>query len=300
MKRKIYLTLIGGLGNQLYQYACAFNLANHLKAKLIIDDISGFYFDKKFQRNNVLPKNLSYKKANILEVILLFFLRIFKKVLCKKKLFLSTKNFAFIDETNQKRYINNFFNITQNKKVIYLIGFFQSEKYFINTKKLIFNKILQNNIKSKKLNLLKKRINKRSLMIGIRKFEEAPKFDRKKFGGIESFNFYKNNFKILKKKIRISESFIFSTLQNKIIYNKLKIKNTLIINRENNFNGSDVDYLILFSSFKNFLISNSSFYYWGALLSEHKSKKINIICSNKFTNLDTNLKRWNKDLSIME
>jgi hypothetical protein len=131
-------------------------------------------------------------------------------------------------------------------------------------------------------------------MIGIRKFEEAPKFDRKKFGGIENFNFYKKNFKIFKKKIRTNKGFIFSTLENKIIYNKLKMKNILIINRENNFNGSDIDYLILFSLFKNFLISNSSFYYWGALLSEHKSKKINIICSNKFTNFDTKLKKWNK------
>ena len=39
-------------------------------------------------------------------------------------------------------------------------------------------------------------------MVGIRKFEEAPKFDRKKFGGVEGFNFYKKNFEIFKKKIQ--------------------------------------------------------------------------------------------------
>jgi len=294
MKSKIYITLIGGLGNQLFQYACAFNLAKNLKAKLIIDDIGGFFFDKKFQRSNSLPKNLLYKKANILEVSLLFFFRIIKKIFFKNNFFLSTDNFAFIDETHQKKYINNFSKITQNKKIIYLIGFFQSEKYFINTKKLILKKILQNKIKSKNLSFLKQRINKRSLMIGIRKFEEAPKFDRKQFGGVEGFNFYKKNFEILKKKFKINQSFIFSTLENKIINNKLKIKNKLIINRENNFNGSDLDFLILFSSFKNFLISNSTFYYWGVLLSEHKSRKINVICSNKFTNLNTKSKRWKK------
>ena len=102
------------------------------------------------------------------------------------------------------------------------------------------------------------------------------------------------NFEIFKKKFKIKKSFIFSTLESKIINNKLKIKNKLIINRENNFDGSDLDFLILFSSFKNFLISNSTFYYWGILLSEHKSKKINVICSNKFSNLDTKLIRWKK------
>jgi len=294
MKRKIYITLIGGLGNQLFQYACAFNLANNLKAKLIIDDRSGFFFDKKFQRNNSLPKNLLYKKANILEVSLLIFLRIIKKILFKKKFFLSTNKFAFIDEIYQKKYIHNFSKITQNKEIIYLIGFFQSEKYFINSKKIILKKILQNKIKSKNLSFLKQRINKKSLMIGIRKFEEAPKFDRKKFGGVEGFNFYVKNFEILKKKFKINKSFIFSTLEHRIINNKLKIKNKLIINRENNFNGSDLDFLILFSSFKNFLISNSTFYYWGVLLSEHKFRKVNVICSNKFSNLDTKSNRWKK------
>ena len=294
MKRKIYITLIGGLGNQLFQYACAYNLAQNLKAKLIVDDRGGFYFDKKFQRNNSLPKNLSYEKANLFEVGLLFILKILKKILFNKKIFLSFYNFAFIDETKEKKYIGNFFDITKNKKVIYLIGFFQSEKYFLHTKKLILKKIIQNKIKSKKLNQLKRTINKRSLMIGIRKFEEAPKFDRKKFGGIENFNFYNKNFKILRKKFKIKDCFVFSTLKNQIIFNKLKIKNITIVNRENSFAGSDLDYLIFFSLFKNFLISNSSFYYWGALVSEYKFKKINIIYSKKFINVDTTLKRWGK------
>ena len=219
---------------------------------MIIDDRSGFFFDKKFKRYNSLPKNLLYKKASILEVGLLFLLRIIKKIFFNKNLLLSTNKFAFIDEAHQKRYINNFLKITQNKEIIYLIGFFQSEKYFINTKEIILKKILRNKIKSKYLIFLKKKIDKKSLMVGIRKFEEAPKFDRKKFGGVEDFNFYKKNFEIFKKKFKINKCFIFSTLKSKIINNKLKIKNKLIINRENNFDGSDLDLLILFSSFKNF------------------------------------------------
>ena len=199
MKRKIYITLIGGLGNQLFQYACAFNLANNLNAKLIIDDRGGFYFDKKFQRNNSLPKNLSYKRASIFEVSLLFVLRILKKTLFNKKKFLSLNNFAFIDETQEKKYISNFYDITKNKKIIYLIGFFQSEKYFLNTKKLILKKIIQNKIKSKKLNQLKKTINKRSLMIGIRMYEEAPQSLKKSYGGLEGFDFYNKSISIYKK-----------------------------------------------------------------------------------------------------
>ena len=32
-------------------------------------------------------------------------------------------------------------------------------------------------------------------MIGIRKFEEAPKIEKKNFGGIENLNFYKKTIK---------------------------------------------------------------------------------------------------------
>ena len=42
MKRKIYIKLIGGLGNQLFQYSCAKNLSIELNGDLIIDDKSGF------------------------------------------------------------------------------------------------------------------------------------------------------------------------------------------------------------------------------------------------------------------
>ena len=60
MKRKIYITLIGGLGNQLFQYACAFNLAKNLKAKLIIDDKGGFFFKEviRYQKIYYIKKQI--------------------------------------------------------------------------------------------------------------------------------------------------------------------------------------------------------------------------------------------------
>lgn len=292
MKRKIYITLFGGLGNQLFQYACAYNLATQLNAELIIDDKGGFFFDKYFKRNISLPKNLNFKKANIVEIIMLFIFRVLKKIIFKKKLFITKNKFIIIDETKEKKYINNFTSITKNKKFIYLIGFFQSEKYFLQSKNLILKKILKNKINSKKLSTLVKKINIKSLMIGIRVFEEAPDKIKKKFGGIESFNFYKKNIIKMKKKHGTKFNFIFSTAPNRLIKKNLNMKKTTIVNKENNFYARDIDNLILISNFKNLIISNSTFYYWGALLSEFKNKKINIICSKKFTNSDTVSKKW--------
>ena len=49
MKRKIFIRLIGGIGNQLFQYACAKNLAIELNASLFIDDKTGFFFDRSLR-----------------------------------------------------------------------------------------------------------------------------------------------------------------------------------------------------------------------------------------------------------
>ena len=80
-----------------------------------------------------------------------------------------------------------------------MVGFFQSEKYFLENKELIVKNILKNtNIKIRKL---EKEIDNKSILIGLRLYEEAPKNIKKKFGGIENIIFYKNSIKKFKKQI---------------------------------------------------------------------------------------------------
>ena len=96
----------------------------------------------------------------------------------------------------------------------------------------------------------------------------------------------------MKKKYGTKFNYIFSTAPNQLIKKNLNMEKTTVVNKENNFYARDIDNLILISNFKNLIISNSTFYYWGALLSEFKNKKVNIICSKKFTNSDTVTKKW--------
>jgi len=141
MRKKIYLYLTGGLGNQLFQYSCAKNLAINLNADLIIEDRLGFINDGIFKRKIELPKNLYYKKISTKERIIFLFLLFIKKIFYRKKIYINYKNSIIIDETNEKKFIKNFFYITNSCKKIYLVGFFQSEKYFIDNKDIIINKI---------------------------------------------------------------------------------------------------------------------------------------------------------------
>ena len=292
MKKKIYLYLTGGLGNQLFQYACAKNLATNKKADLIIEDKIGFLKDFIFKRKLNLPKNLTYKKIKFTERLIFIALLFIKKIFYKNKLYIKYKKTIIIDETKELGFIKNFFIITNDCTKIYLIGFFQSEKYFPTHKNMIIDKILKNKIKNKKLYTLSKLINYKSLMIGMRFFEEVPNKNKGDFGGIEKIQFFIRSISEINNNFKVKKSYVFTMpYNNTLITQKFKNINHEIINKRNRYTDNNLDNILLISKFKNLIISNSSFYWWGAYLAK-KKKKIKIIASKKFKNKDSLPNSW--------
>ena len=54
----------------------------------------------------------------------------------------------------------------------------------------------------------------------------------------------------------------------------------------------DFENLWLLSNFKNLIISNSTYYWWGAYFSKQRFLRNTVISSTKFPNKHTNLDEW--------
>lgn len=292
-KKKIYLFLSGGLGNQLFQYAYARNISIKNKADLIVDTYSGFIFDFKYFRRFSL--NIKIKKE------IIFFFSVFRIL---KQFFFPVKlinNFFSISIINEFPFFKSFSKKILNLKInktIYLFGLFQSDKYFLENQKKIMPELMP--VKPKFINFLTKQeeiVKDNSVIVGFRFFEEASDSSIRIAGGITSIDFYIESIKLILNKIKNPKFYLFSqNLENL----KINLRNIIILNKyfcsfvtpQQGFKDENAN-LWLMSYSKNFIIPNSTFYWWGAYFSRYRFKKNNVICANNFPNKHIYLNDWN-------
>ena len=131
----VIVRLIGGLGNQLFQYAAARNLAIYHDTELKLDNT---LFDTyKLHKYSLDKFNIQNRFASVDEIENVTRISIAKKII--------RKIFPFIEKTNKLKYpvfrednIGPFNpSILDTPKNVYLEGYWQSEKYFLNTQDII-------------------------------------------------------------------------------------------------------------------------------------------------------------------
>jgi len=274
----VILGLMGGLGNQLFQYAAARALSLKLNSHLVID-LSWFLGDygrKCSLESFILPALYSnqYKMA-------LFgfgrFSRRFLKELLRKRLG------ASIYEEPHFHYDGNFKNI---KGSVYLRGYFQSPKYFSG-----FEDQLRADLKfpsdyPEKLKPILQRIDETdAIAIHIRRGDYLANKKNIDIYHSQSNQYYFEAVSMLSKSLKNPYCFIFSDDHSWVKANlSFDIPYEIV-----DVNSPDEPFwdLMLMSRCKHFAIANSSFSWWAAWLSDNSQKMV--IAPKKWFKFDENI-----------
>jgi hypothetical protein len=265
----IIVKLMGGMGNQMFQYAFARSIS--LKTN------TEFKIDLSFLKRRDLGENFTYRDFdldifNIPENII-------KEIQTDNLQSVSEKMFSYSQET-----VNT---IEQNiGNDLYLDGYWQSYKYFEEfedyiKKDFTFKNLVENNKDTNVKNMFNDIIKSNSVMVNIRRSD----YLNNNFHGVMGSDYINESSKIIESKIDNPKYFVFSD-DIEWCKENIKLNNMVIVDHK--YKGDRFDlYLQLMKSCKHFIIPNSTFAWWAAWLSDNKNK---IVISPKswFTDFNIN------------
>lgn len=259
--------ITSGLGNQLFQYALARNLALRNNTSLYID-LSYYQQDyatdtpRRFKLNHF---NTDYKVLNTSPYL---YVSKSTKLLPNRTLkplfdFVKEKQFHFDSDV-----------LKSNASFITLDGFWQSERYFHDSADVIRNELTFKRESGKSFVAYKQEIEQADMPISVHirrgDYVSHPEFS-KTFGFV-GLDYYKAALSLLLERFPTAKLFIFSDDPKWVKHNlPLALPHTLVTNTGSD---ADLDDLQLMSLCKHHIIANSSFSWWGAWLNPSRNKVV--------------------------
>lgn len=257
----IITKLIGGLGNQMFQYAAGRSLAHANNTQLKLD-ISGYNNQKGITPRSYMLDifNIQSNYANKTEIYKFrgnnILLRIFKM-----NPYIMEKQFYF----DPKIHI-----VKDNS---YLDGYWHSEKYFKNIEQIIRQEFTYINKPDKTNKELIKQIDScNSVSVHVRLGDYVEDEKTNQFHGVCRLDYYKAAITHEARQVKSPHFFVFSDDPGWCKANlHLKYPTTYVTN---NHGGKDYEDMRLMSECKHNIIANSSFSWWAAWLNQYPDKTV--------------------------
>lgn len=258
--RLVIVKLKGGLGNQMFQYALGKHLSFKKNCPLRVDLI--FMKQDKLKNYELDKLNIpSNKKTHFLEEVIYYMINIFQRV------------FPFYKYIRQKSRKFNSQILKDATPIIYLDGYWQSEKYFEGISEIIREQFkITTKINKKNEEMLKEIGESNSVAIHLRRRDYVSVPQIKEKLGACSMNYYKKGIKLVEKKIEDPKYFIFSDDIEWVKENFTLVENLVFVDINSHEKGYED--LRLMRNCKHFIIANSTFSWWAAWLSENEQKII--------------------------
>ncbi len=261
--------LFGGLGNQIFIYAAARRLALVNHAELVLDDVSGFAYDTKYQRHYQLDHfNIPCRKGMPVERLEPFSkLRRALKRKWNQRLPFEQRRYLVQEGIDYDSRLLNF----KPQDTVYLEGYWQSENYFKDVEATV-RKDLQIIPPTDATNLaMAERIrNCVAVALHVRFFDEPQAV------GIDNVpsDYYQRALREMKRRVPGAHYFIFSD-QPEAARARITLHDDQVTLVSHNL-GDENAYadLWLMTLCQHFIIANSTFSWWGAWLAANQGKQV--------------------------
>ena len=299
--KKLCVEISENVGNQMFMYAHAYALSKKLGRQLYIDNESAYLSKKSIGSYKLDRFNISSKIIEKKYKFLSYFQYFNKKYISKLDYFRKNKIFYTEKKSEGKKthYLNNEHLNKNNNPLIYVRGHFESEKYFLNYKKSILEEFSFKNQKQYQNNHYYKYIlNNNVVAITIRQ----NRFNERNYSQTKNLFLKKKSDIFLWKQIKYIKNAI-NYFRNKVQNPKFLIWSNDFSNLDKYFNNNflfvrntnkskDLTDLYLLTNCKYFIVSPSTFSWWGAWLSKKKNK---ICVRPKNLNVSNNKDFWPKE-----
>lgn len=269
--------LIGGLGNQMFQYSAAKALALKFEKKLYLDILGfkSYSLHQGYQLNDIFIGEFNIASSAQVENFLSpYYIKNFTNF-TEYQPFIRFSS-KFIREPSLDFHPNLFID----NKDYYLSGYWQSENYFkefedVIRAQLTFKPFSDDNNCRLAENIL---LNENSASIHIRRGD----YLKSKIHNVVSLDYYLNAINYLNSRFANIRYFIFSD-DIEWVKSKLKLNNLNINFVTNNGGKYSFNDMHLMSLCKHSIIANSSFSWWGAWLRNKYNKGLVISPKNWFS-----------------
>jgi hypothetical protein len=258
----IITRIIGGLGNQMLQYAYAKALQQ--KGHEVKIDISAFETYKLHGGYQLDKYNIDLDSSTKDENDKFYKNTFFYKVLRRFGM-----DFSRRIKEKSLLFDNRFLEIEDNS---YLDGYFQCEKYFKDIREIILKQFTINQEVSNYTKEIENKIqnSQNSCSLHIRRGDFVNSTNINIHGACD-IEYYKKAMKYLEEKVENINYFIFSD-DIEWVKENLAIQNAIYIDsKEKRIPHEDI---YLMSLCKNNIIANSSFSWWGAWLNQNEKKMV--------------------------
>jgi len=265
----IIVNILGGLGNQMFQYAFAYSILDKKNAivKLDIEDFNTY----DLRKYELAIYNVSLDLASVDEINTLKYKQetLFERVVRKLKRTSSPLSENYYKEADF-HYGSKVYELNDD---IYFQGYWQSEKYFLNYRGALLKEFRLGNSLHRESKSYEEKINQsESVSLHIRRGDYVSNAHTHSVHGTCTLEYYKNAVSYVTSNAENVHFFIFSDDLTWAQENLGFIDNITFVELKENT--PDHEEMYLMSQCKHNIIANSSFSWWGAWLNQNQNKMV--------------------------